>query len=465
MKKTGIWSLILLLVLFGFSFYDAFAIDESTTQKPKVSIVVPVYKVEPWLRKCMESLTNQTLKDIEIICVDDGSPDNSGAILDEYAENDSRVKVIHQKNSGVQMARNAGLDAATGEYIAFVDSDDYVDIHTYETAYNYAKKDNVDILNFGFRKFQNGKDQNNSKIDFSDSEAISKEKYIQNYFRYYVWDNIFKSDIIQKNKIRFVPGIRPSDDTCFAYMALAEAQTVKVIPAQFYNYRIMPGTLSRMSHYDMFMNSYKMFKHICDSWRERGCVENNEHNLLTLIIRWLSGYHETALKHADEILDFFGTDVYNPESVNKCSNSIKDEIKKLEYSAQGNKEPPLENGIYKIKGVKENSRNCLCVSKNNNKYILAFCQPNKNVSTDFEIKKHDEGYYSITPMYSRQKANIQPISDTKWYIVPCGENSFNIISEKNLSAVSVEKNNKQLYLKYLQIGNGSEQLFDFEKVR
>ncbi len=94
---------------------------------PAVSVIVPVYKVEPYLRRCVDSILAQTFTDFELILVDDGSPDNCGAICDEYAEKDSRVKVIHKKNGGVSSARNMGLDAARGEYIYFCDGDDYIE--------------------------------------------------------------------------------------------------------------------------------------------------------------------------------------------------------------------------------------------------------------------------------------------------------------------------------------------------
>lgn len=464
MKKSKMWALCLFLlsILFVFPFCKVFA-----SNRPKVSVVVPVYKVEKWLRQCLDSLVNQTLKEIEIICVDDGSPDNSGAILDEYAENDSRVKVIHQKNAGVQRARNAGLDIATGEYIALVDSDDYVDVHTYETAYNLAKKDDVDILNFKFRRFDDGKDDNESKIDFSDSEVLSKENYIQTNFRANVWDNLFKNDVIQKNKIRFVPGIRPADDTCFTYMALAESERIKSIPAQFYNYRVMPGTLSRMSRNDVFVSSYKMFKHICNSWRSRGCVKNNEHNLLTLIVRWSLHYWNAALKRAGEVLHSFGADIYNEKSVDKCSDEIKAAIKKLEYSAQSNKKPPLKDGIYRIKENKKNSKNFLCTSKigKKNEYGLEFCRPNKNFSEKFKVKKHDEGYYSVTPIYSKKEVSVKNFSNIKWYLVPCRRGNFRMISEKNLSALGMCKQKKnKLGVKHFEAKNIPEQLFKFEKI-
>ena len=100
-----------------------------------ISVIVPVYKVEPYLNKCIESIVNQTYKNLEIILVDDGSPDNCPAICDSWAEKDSRIKVIHKENGGLSDARNAGMVHATGEYIAFVDSDDYIDPEMYQSLY------------------------------------------------------------------------------------------------------------------------------------------------------------------------------------------------------------------------------------------------------------------------------------------------------------------------------------------
>ena len=105
----------------------------------KLSIIVPVYNVEKYLPKCLESLTNQTLKDIEIICVNDGSMDNSLAILKEFASKDSRIRIIDNQHQGVAKTRNTGIEQSTGEYIGFVDSDDYIDIDFFEKLYNLSK--------------------------------------------------------------------------------------------------------------------------------------------------------------------------------------------------------------------------------------------------------------------------------------------------------------------------------------
>ena len=114
--------------------------------KPKISVVVPVYNAERFLHKCVDSILSQSFSDLELILVDDGSPDNSGAICDDYARQDSRVKVIHQRNSGVSVARNRGIQEASGDYIGFVDSDDWIDSEMYAVLYQTAKKEHTDIV-------------------------------------------------------------------------------------------------------------------------------------------------------------------------------------------------------------------------------------------------------------------------------------------------------------------------------
>lgn len=124
----------------------------------KVSIIVPIYNVEKYLDRCMESLLNQTLKDIEIIMVDDGSPDNCPKMCDEYAKKDSRVKVIHKRNAGLGEARNSGLKIISGKFVAFVDSDDFVELDMYEKLYTAAENMKSDTVYCGFSKYlSNGK--------------------------------------------------------------------------------------------------------------------------------------------------------------------------------------------------------------------------------------------------------------------------------------------------------------------
>ena len=123
---------------------------------PRVSVVVPIYNVEPYLKKCVESLLSQTLEDIEILLVDDGSPDRCGEIADEYAAREPQVKAFHQKNAGLGPARNTGIEHATGEYVGFVDSDDWVDSQMFERLYSAAAKCDADIVVGGHRDVVEG---------------------------------------------------------------------------------------------------------------------------------------------------------------------------------------------------------------------------------------------------------------------------------------------------------------------
>lgn len=116
---------------------------------PKISVIVPVYNVAPYLKKCVDSIINQTFTDIEIILVDDGSTDESGTICDQYAQKDSRVKVIHKPNGGLSDARNSGLEVCSGEYIGFVDSDDWISPDMYETLIHFAVKEDLDVAMCG----------------------------------------------------------------------------------------------------------------------------------------------------------------------------------------------------------------------------------------------------------------------------------------------------------------------------
>ena len=116
----------------------------------KVSVIIPIYKVEKYLSRCLDSVVNQTLEDIEIVLVDDGSPDSCPEICDRYAKKDSRIKVIHKKNEGLGYARNSGMLIATGEYIAFLDSDDYVSKDMYEKVYSELKRTDADCCVTGY---------------------------------------------------------------------------------------------------------------------------------------------------------------------------------------------------------------------------------------------------------------------------------------------------------------------------
>lgn len=243
----------------------------------KVSIILPIYNVEKYLARCMDSLLNQTLNDIEIIMVDDGSPDNCPQMCDEYAKKDSRVKVIHKKNAGLGMARNSGLEVATGEYVAFVDSDDYVDHSMYETLYKKIKEKQVDAVLCTFYNDDQGNvsegsidgmPSKESVIDFQVDYipnvigCLPSVKYNQLY-GYSVWNLLFSRDVIERNKVRFESERNfVSEDILFQLDFAACASKLLLLPKHFYYYCNNAGSLTKKYDYTRFDREVLLYKEI-----------------------------------------------------------------------------------------------------------------------------------------------------------------------------------------------------------
>lgn len=216
-----------------------------------ISVIVPVYNVEPYIRQCLDSVVNQTYKNLEIIIVDDGSPDNCGTICDEYAAQDERIQVIHKVNEGLSAARNDALDRATGSWILFVDSDDWLELDLCETAICAAQSDDVDILIYDLVK----ENINSSKRihafpkDFtSEDPAVISGMQLSALNRYYTpysaewsqgfpWDKLFKSELVLKNRLGFATNVRANEDVIFALHAFQYAKKIGYISKPLYHYR------------------------------------------------------------------------------------------------------------------------------------------------------------------------------------------------------------------------------------
>ena len=206
----------------------------------KLSIIVPCYNVERYLRQCLDSVINQTLKDIEIICVNDGSTDTTLQILEEYAEHDDRIKIISQENQGQSVARNKGLDIAIGEFIAFIDSDDaFVDNNALEVILkNFTEE--IDFVNFGI--FLNTEPNVKTKIKDKDlnPKLSGKIKICENIMcktPVYVWNKIFRKSVIDKYSLRFPVGLL-FEDCVFTYSYLAVSNYGYYLTERFYSYLI-----------------------------------------------------------------------------------------------------------------------------------------------------------------------------------------------------------------------------------
>jgi glycosyltransferase involved in cell wall biosynthesis len=201
---------------------------QKENKEMKVSVVLPIYNVEPYLARCLDTLINQTLADIEIICVNDASPDDSAKILNEYASHDSRIKVITMaKNSGAAVARQAGVNIATGEYIGFVDPDDYVEIDFFEKLYELAKRENADIAKGAV-----------ITVDLSGAESITSNalnnQIRENKFKFFgqnLWDAIYRMDMVRAHNVHF-----EIDIFCFGLQATFYANKIAVRDDAFYKY-------------------------------------------------------------------------------------------------------------------------------------------------------------------------------------------------------------------------------------
>ena len=208
-----------------------------------ISVIVPVYNVEKYLRKCVDSIVAQTYTNLEIILVDDGSPDNCGKICDEYAEKDSRIKVIHQKNGGLSAARNAGLDIATGDYIGFVDSDDYIDKNYFECMSSHLSKNTLIVCNV-IDEDENGKVIKKKEADdrrYSSAEALS-EMCHEKKFGTSACGKIITKEIA--DKFRFPEG-KLYEDLATVYKWYANCKTTILGSGTAYHYVKHFGSISQ----------------------------------------------------------------------------------------------------------------------------------------------------------------------------------------------------------------------------
>lgn len=242
----------------------------------KISVIIPIYKVEKYLKKCIESVQKQTYKNIEIILIDDGSPDECPRICDFYASNDSRIKVIHKINGGLSDARNAGIQIATGEYIGFVDSDDWIDESMFEILMLYIIKNNADISEIGVKYQYNDHIEynNNTKIevlthDESMSAFLEQTKNIKGC----VWAKLYKSNIVKNLKF---PIGRLHEDAFFTYKAIYNSRRYVIGTECLYNYRQdRDGSIMSTIIHE---NDSKSKNDIIDAFEERNqfFIDHNE---------------------------------------------------------------------------------------------------------------------------------------------------------------------------------------------
>jgi glycosyltransferase involved in cell wall biosynthesis len=215
--------------------------------EPLISVIVPVYKVEQYLNKCIDSIINQTYPKLEIILVDDGSPDNCGIICDDYAKKDSRVIVIHKENGGLSDARNAGINEANGRYIGFVDSDDWIELDMYEKLLAAIAINDSDISICKFNIVRKTSDvfinNSNTKNELIlDSTGALKIMYSQDLFDCSAWNKLYKRELF--NDIKYPFGLF-AEDLATTYKLFDKAFKITYIDEALYNYNVIGQSIMR----------------------------------------------------------------------------------------------------------------------------------------------------------------------------------------------------------------------------
>lgn len=372
----------------------------STMATPAISIVIPVYNAEKYLKECLDSVINQTMKNIEIICIDDGSVDGSLNILKKYAKQDLRIRIYDQKNSGVSAARNVGIQAAQGECIIFIDSDDYVDLSMMEILWKNYQKHQADIIVYG--------GVSSPCTEWVDKKLATKDvvyeyRSIDALFYEtgsipFLWNKLFKLKLLKQRSVTFDTSFALGEDQIFQFLLFPAARKIQYISNKFYHYRIGDAN-SAMSQ---FGNKFKLknnihlqiVQKIIDEWRVQGYLSGNERHLMRWAVKFLKNCTVDAPKHAVhycvEAIKLFDQITYQP--------SIKDDFFKTYQK------------IHEIAKTKQKPAISVIVPVYNVEDVLAACIDSLLAQTfkDFEVIFVDDGSEDNSLNILRKYEDIDP---------------------------------------------------------
>jgi Glycosyltransferases involved in cell wall biogenesis len=283
----------------------------------KVSVIIPVYNEEQYLEQCLDSVCGQTLEKIEIICVDDGSADRSPQILAEYAGKDSRIKVLTQKNRFAGTARNHGMKYAVGEYLSFLDADDYFAPDMLEKMYQRAEEYGADVTVCSYVEYNEERkeicevNREFEELFFRRKDVFSGRDLncagIFQITKGWAWDKLFRADFVRRSGYEF-PDFRSSEDGFFVYMLLAGAERISYMDDVFITHRVnVQGSLSDSKDKD-WMSGLKMWLMIGRELKGRGMYPVYEQSFLNELVYFLSWYLES---------------MHNPESAENCRDAVR----------------------------------------------------------------------------------------------------------------------------------------------
>ncbi len=285
----------------------------NTSKEKKISIIMPVYNCEKYLRECIDSLLNQTMEEIEIICIDDESTDNSYSILKEYSKKDRRIRVYKQKHSNAGNARNLGLSKAKGKYVLFLDSDDFFANNLCETTYKNAILNDIDILLF------NAKIYDDKTKEYSDSNALLDKTFIepeQVYNSYALkehlfhitapnpWTKLYKKEFIEDNELEF-QSLTNSNDLLFTRLSLTVADRIMAIDEKLVNYRVNTNDSTQDNKHKQPLNFIKAFKALKEELEKRGIYQFFKQTYInSFVTTFVYNYTTNSDKAKEEILTY-----------------------------------------------------------------------------------------------------------------------------------------------------------------
>ena len=369
---------------------------------PKVSVIIPIYNTEKYLRKCLDSVCNQTLSDIEIICVNDCSTDNSLEILEEYASKDNRIKLIDFKeNKGAAVARNAGIDEAKGEYIGFVDSDDFIDLDFYEKLYNKAVKSGADCVksNMVLENLNN----NIAIKEYHNLIDVQKNKLTLNH----IPTTLIKKTFLRNNNITFPESLKSSEDCVFEVMIGVNANHIDIVDNTFYHYIFNNQSLNNTEVYSIekIKNLLLSFEIIVDYANSHKLSEIDYKNL---IINRYNILINTAFDKSEYNYDYFSIleqEILKISAKTKgvLPNILPSKINLIKKVAElrlknHNKESKIPKRIFYVWGANEPLKDSVKT------YIASW----KKYLPDYEIIQIDEN--------SKKYFNFEKeLNDNKWF--------------------------------------------------
>ena len=254
-------------------------LEDEAMDNPLISVIIPVYNVEKYLRECVDSVLNQTYDNFEIILIDDGSTDSSGKICDEYACNDARITVVHKENGGLSSARNAGAEKASGKYIYYLDSDDYIDNETFSSLVKNAEENSSDIVFFSAFSFIDGGGEAKQNYVYkneykTDSGRNVFDRLIKNgEFHSAVPLLFFKNEFIKKNGLSFIDGMY-HEDMIYTFEAFMSASCVSYINECFYKRRYRADSIMTSRKSEKYFNDMSRVYYTVSEYKKTNSVES-----------------------------------------------------------------------------------------------------------------------------------------------------------------------------------------------